>query len=328
MPDIDDDTLGPLPAPSPYARLRKPLFALGMLVIFLLVFGQVLPRLFPASHTETNSTDPVIRHETIGSARERLDQLEAKVKALEDAPRTSDGKASDTRLDDMQSKIDAMQQLQHPAENTAETDRMGHLESLLAQQNDTVQALKTQLGELQSRQRNQLSALTAFGPLKDDALHGASYATDLATLRTLVQDNPKALGLLQQLSAHAEKGVITLPVLQSQFETAADALLSAHAGAVSRQLQSLIRIRKTGERSGDDDEDVLARAESRLNRGEVEAALQQLAALHPDAEQAMAEWAASAQDYVHARQLVDALQLALTQEKPAEEIPESSFVQP
>ena len=64
------------------------------------------------------------------------------------------------------------------------------------------------------------------------------------------------------------------------------------------------------------------RAEAKVERGDVGAALKEMAALSPPATTIMAPWTNNAQAFLHVRETLDALQLAiLAQEKPPESKP-------
>jgi hypothetical protein len=64
---------------------------------------------------------------------------------------------------------------------------------------------------------------------------------------------------------------------------------------IAATLQSLVAIRRVGERAGEDDEALLARAEQRLVAGDTAAALALLARLSPAAAAPLAPWIGRAQ---------------------------------
>jgi len=314
--------------------LRQPLFVLGILFLFWLIFGKIIPYFAFSHHAETAvaaapagnaPAEPKAIAANDADLPERVNRLEAKVRTLEDVMAASPKPAADAATS-------APQSPQSP-QTPADKDNVAQLEASLAQQQTAIQALEAQLGDMQARQSHQLAALTAFAPLKDAVLRGDGFGGELAQLAPLIQDNAKAQDITKQLAPLAEKGVGTLATLQSGFEVAVAKALEAkaHPGTLQRNLQSLIRIRKVGDVQGNDDEAVIARAEAALNHGQVEAALKELSALSPTASGVMAEWTDKAQVFIRARSLINALQVAIAEGgtplkppvAPIESVPES-----
>jgi len=195
-------------------------------------------------------------------------------------------------------------------------EHLAHLEEQLAKQQEMLAALQQQIGEIQSKSAEKLSALTAFGQMKDAILRGEPFASQLDILHPLVKD-ADSYALLDQLTPLAAKGIPTPADLQGQFARTIPAALAPAEGShtVTRNLYSLIRIRKTGEPAGNDDEALIARAESRMAHGEIDGASKELSGLSPAAAEAFAPWMIAAKNRLSALAAVDALQRALVADK-------------
>jgi hypothetical protein len=78
-------------------------------------------------------------------------------------------------------------------------------------------------------------------------------------------------------------------------------------------MRALIRIRKEGEPTGDDDESVIARIEAKLKKGDVANALKESEGLSSLASGFFAAWKDTATHYVSLHEALYALELDLTQ---------------
>lgn len=300
--------------PNPFDGLRRVVFIAGLFFIAWVLLGQVGMRMLRGPHQpmpmreETAvlpSASPEIVKEKdaeIAALRTRLDQMDAKLKILEDVVVASPKPAGTLQ----------------PADMVA-ADRVTHLEEKIKQQEDSLSGVRAQLDELEDKATDRLTALAAFTPLKDAITHGEPFKTELTQIAQLTQRDAKTQAIVAQLAPYAESGAITLGVLQSWFDVSLKkALAASQQGPIMRNLQSLVQIRKVGEQAGSDDESILARAEARLARGDVDAAAKELAALSPPAALVFAAWLTNAEIFLQIRGSVDALQLALQpQPEPA-----------
>jgi len=151
---------------------------------------------------------------------------------------------------------------------------------------------------------------------------GSAYADALADLA-----EASALAPPEALAASAESGVRPLSALQGSFPEAARAALSAAreggidaAGDGTGRFMAFLRA-QTGARSvtpreGDDPDAVLSRAEAALRGGELNAALEEIAALPEAARDALGPWRSAAEARVDALAAADALEAELA--APAE----------
>lgn len=173
--------------------------------------------------------------------------------------------------------------------------------------------LKAQLEELQSNGAHQVTAITEFSIMKEAASHGEPFESEHRQMVALIHD-PAQSALLALLQPFAHSGIPTFTMLQNQFEKLMqNAFAPASKGnSFASNLKSLIRIRKEGEhQQGLDDESVLARAEAKLQRGEIAAALKEMQSLSPPTADVFSQWMRDAKNTIEARNSLDALQIAI-----------------
>ncbi len=151
----------------------------------------------------------------------------------------------------------------------------------------------------------------------DRALQGSgSFSNELSALAELTGENP-AFG---PLHAHAEEGIPSEAVLRLRFPATARAIVNAgqtgaEAGWAERiraALRGLIMLRPTGEVAGDDAAAIVARAETRLQAGDLHAAVQQLSQLEGPAAAAAQDWLVPARNRLAAQQAMAELTAQLT----------------
>jgi len=216
------------------------------------------------------------------------------------------------RIDQLEARLEKSETQKTASEDDAKN--VEHLEAQIAEQEKSLQEMKAQIGEIKTQSNRALSALTAFGILKETVQSGNPFVSQLEQLAKLAPSDERVTAALEQLKPYAEKGIPTLPALQNQFEQLLPNALSPDAknSGWKQNLQSLIRIRKVGEQQqGDDNEAILARAEAKLNRRDIAGALKETEALSAPAAEALAPWTTNAQALVAAGNALDALQLAL-----------------
>ena len=133
--------------------------------------------------------------------------------------------------------------------------------------------------------------------LKRVAERGGSYAKELADVRRIA---PKDLDL-SALDAKAETGLATSQQLASEFKDLTWSLVNADAkpsddGSLIGQLwqgaRSVVQIRKSGNVDGAGTDAIVARAEVRLQAGDLDGALREVSQLQGDARKAAAPWTA------------------------------------
>lgn len=322
-------------------RLRKLLITIAALFVLWVVFRYAGGAMFLQPPRTGAPTAPVQaesqfhpgstlteRDEKIAALESRLNQLEAKLKAFEDvvtaSPRPAEpSEETDIKIAELEAKLDELRQ-QPVSLSDEDTAHVARMDKRIAAQHTELTELKNQLTSVASRGSHEVAVITSFTQMKEAAMAGKPYRTELARLQRLTQDRPSVQPLLAALDAAAEKGLPTRHALLEAFDTTVpQALSGGKAGFLGNNLKSLIRIRKVGaEQLGSDDEAVIARAENMLENGDMAGCLKELARLSPPAATAFASWAARAEGYRKAQDSINALEIALLQnEPPAEPAP-------
>ncbi len=209
-------------------------------------------------------------------------------------------------------------------------------------QEAAVAAYQRELDELRAKVEDQAGA--AFAQLEEtraeaaaieqaalDAARAAQVRAALAQVQTgltsgepmttALEDLETALGepVPEALAAVAE-GTPTLAGLQDTFpEAARAALADARAGGESGEqssafgafLREQLNVRSVAPREGDDADAVLSRAQAAVSEGQIQTALDEIAALPDVAKAKLADWAATAETRVAAVNAADAISLSL-----------------
>lgn len=175
----------------------------------------------------------------------------------------------------------------------------------------SLQPLNARLGELDGR----LSALVksqdklrsdasiaaislALQNLRRAVTEGRPYGRELGSLAAVAPGSLDAAAL----EARRESGVASQSKLQRDFPSAAKAAIEASrepgdgsfAGDLLAKARSLVRVRPTGDVPGSTPDSILARAEIRLEAGDVPAAIREVEQLQGPAAEAMKGWLAEA----------------------------------
>jgi hypothetical protein len=261
----------------------------------------------------------------------RLDALPAvdetlpgRISKLEQAT-PPDTAALQARLNDLSARIDALPKAvavsaPDSAELQALRDQIAALQTGTAA-SDKATALAAEAEQRLTEARDAAAALTAStqaataATLRQAALGriGAALETGVpyvAALADLGGEVPPVL------ADHAATGLPALTALQAAFPDAArrglEAAITADMGAswterVTNFLRTQTGARSLTPREGDDPDAILSRAESALAKGDVAAALAEVATLPDPAKAAMANWTAQADLRQQAVQALTAL---------------------
>ena len=163
--------------------------------------------------------------------------------------------------------------------------------------------LDTRLGRLEAGQRRSFEAAAAAlagASLADAARSSQPFPKTLARVADVLPDSPD----LRALRSLAETGAPSRLILTSEYPAAAArAAVAARAPAgdggflarAAQALASIVVIRRTDRLSGDGPDAVLARAQQRLDEGDLDGALTALDRLPPAGRDAIAPWRAHAQ---------------------------------
>jgi hypothetical protein len=156
----------------------------------------------------------------------------------------------------------------------------------------------------------------AVAELRDALRFSAPFAEQLAAARNVVAADGELAGALDGLAPHAEQGVPTRAELANGFDRAARQAVAAAQGAsepgllggVLRRLNDVVTVRRVGaEAEGDGTEAVLARAEAKLDAGDLGAAVAAVQQLPEPAKAEMSGWIQRAQARLSAEQALSRL---------------------
>ena len=246
--------------------------------------------------------DPALA-EDLSALRGTADDLAVRLAALEAAAAGGDATAA---LSGLQSETSAL------------GSRMAALETALT----GLAALPGEISNLADAQANLRMAASGdtalvLGVLQlRDALRGtAPYEQELNALKSLAENDPALKTIIAPLDSHAASGLPSLKDLQTSFPAMARNVIALERGeeaegigaGILRRLSSLVTIRRTGMVEGEDASAVVARAEVRLNEGDLEGAVQELAGLTGPAAEAAAGWRGDAQAKVTAAEILSQL---------------------
>jgi uroporphyrinogen-III synthase len=263
---------------------------------------------------------------------EQLERTMARVETLEGA------------LAEMRRRVEAAAGTPGDAE-AAETalkelaDRLARIEAAGlqsdARDHEKIETLARKVAELESRavERRQAAAdleVRAFefalGQLRSALDESRPFGEELAALASVAADDPEIAEVAATLEAYAGTGIPTLAELRARFDELAGALSApAPDGAATGQgwvdralarLGRLVRIRRVdGQGTGNDA--VIARAESRLDAGDLEGAVSALAGLDDAGQVTAADWLATARARFAAERALARLEVLLTSQKRA-----------
>lgn len=236
------------------------------------------------------------------AATPALGGMEERLAALESRPAAAGGAAPDTAaLDALRAEVEALKSGGAASANAEALAK--EAEARLAEARDAAAALTAETEAAAAATRRQV-ALTRLSAALES---GAPYAAALADLGGEVPP---------VLAEGADSGLPTLAALQDSFPDAArrglEAAINADMGAswtdrVSNFLRAQTGARSLTPREGDDPDAILSRAEAALAKGDVPAALAEIATLPAPAQEAMADWTATATRRVQAAEAVAAL---------------------
>lgn len=200
----------------------------------------------------------------------------------------------------------------------------------LAGINTSVSAMAARLAALEAVQASQpfggeakaMAYALGLRELERALTTSAPFAVELETLAKLL-DAGVADAALTELRRRSDMGIATSAQLVAGFDSTAAAMVRADA-AVNAQsgwtaktydfVMSLVTIRPLGERAGTDAPSRIARAQMRLNAGDLAAALAELEDMAPATRAAGEPWITDATDRLRADQALAQLTAQLTQQ--------------
>lgn len=281
-----------------------------------------------ALRQQAGAAAPAVDAERMQAVTQRLDALEGTVQGLGGGV---DAASLDQRLGELETRIaDALRQLQQRIDQiesqAARTEPLSRslatLESeanRLAQEVAQANSRILDLSQAVERRRTADSAAQALvlatGQLRAVMENGRPFQAELATIRS-VADDPAIDTLLDRVAPYADGGVPTETVLRQRFDAVAPEILRADTlngdggwldQSVAR-LGSLVSVRRqAGEVEGSGADAVVARAEARLDAGNLDGAISELQSLSGPAADAVRPWLADAEARAAANDVISKL---------------------
>ena len=280
------------------AALRDEIAALGSAAGAAAATGEALAARLDAVEGRAEALAAAANEARAGldGLRRRLDENEAARTARDDRAE----KALAATAARAEALLDRLQRADAGAE------RLDRLEA-------SVQALQRQAGELERAPGRGAAFALALGQLRQAAAQGAAFGAELEAARALAPDGLEADFAV--LAAHAA-GIASRDALARTLPAAMDAArkaerLAAADGWVEHtlaRLEGLVSLRSLdGGQAGGDATAVAARARARLEAGDLEGAVAELAALAPPAAAAAAGWLADARAHLAVHAALDGL---------------------
>jgi uroporphyrinogen-III synthase len=257
-----------------------------------------------------------------------LDELGAELRALQARlgrleGRATEPAASSDQLAALGAEMSAFQARlgrleDHAAAPAASSDQLAALAAAEEALGERIAALEARLAGL-DRIEQRIEALARDGgplptggdvalmlaleQLREALARGGPYAGELDLLSGVVGADSGLADLLAPLQGHAAAGVPSRAALARDFPVVARAVIADSAGGESeglmsgmlRRLSDVVTVRPVGDVEGGDPGPVVARAEHRLQAGDLAGALGELDALDGPAAEAAAGWRARAE---------------------------------
>ncbi|WP_375263597.1 COG4223 family protein [Palleronia sp.] len=283
---------------------------------------------------EQASEDPsqAEMEQTLGQVNEQVATLSERLQLIEGAPAGEpvDLTPVSDRLAELEGQIaDLQEQTGQQAaqiEEMSQSDRLDQLSQRVEELSSTVQSqaqtIEQQQQEIQNAaqsaeaEANRIAVQGALTGIRAALDTGEAYADEIGALR-----EASDVTVPEGLAAPAEEGVPTLNGLRQSFPEAAREALSdsiaATAGeGVADRFGAFIRAqtgaRSLDEQAGDGPDAILSRAEARLNEGDLQAALDEIATLPEAGQEALSGWTARARERLAATQGLSELNSSVT----------------
>ncbi|WP_119420480.1 uroporphyrinogen-III synthase [Desertibaculum subflavum] len=246
-------------------------------------------------------------------ASARLDQLAEQVRQLEARPAGGPGEAAAvTGSGDVVERLAALEQkVQSLAEPQAVPPELSERLEAVERQSKAV-ADRLAAAAPPAGEARRVALVLGVNDLTEQVMSGRPYAEALDQVETLLgEEKPLAAPLQKQ----AGTGVPTVAALRREFDAVARGVIEAAAAGegdhwldhVRGRLASLFVLRRTGEVPGEAPDAVVARAEARLQDGDLAGAVAEIGKLTGRAGEAAADWLRPAQARLDAEAALAAL---------------------
>ncbi len=239
----------------------------------------------------------------LSQALARIDDLErrlAEVREMATAVTSSSG--ADVDLSPMMKRIDALEATDRAAQQNI---------SSLADKIDNVAKARSGGGKASG-------LVLAIAQLRDTALSGRPFASQLDAIDALAAEQPEIRAATSGLAARADSGLPTMDSLKARFSgIAGDIVTLARSGdgdwidQAAGRLSQLVALRRTDGQSGDPVEDAVADIEKNMAAGDIAAAVATASTLSDsldgEAQRILENWLIDAKARASAVRALDAL---------------------
>lgn len=242
----------------------------------------------------------------------RLDELAARVAQVEGRPAVAGGGGeSAAQIEELDRRIAALTERVAglgPREEAPSDlpERLAAVERQAKAVADRLAAAAPPAGEAL-----RVALVLGVGELSEQALSGRPYADALSQVESLLGADR---ALAEPLKPNAAPGIPTVTALRRDFDDVARRVVEAAAGEgdhwldhVRGRLAALFVLRRTGEVPGEAPDAVVARAEARLQNGDLAAAVAEIGKLSGRPAEAAADWRRRAETRLEAEKALAAL---------------------
>lgn len=283
---------------------RKKGWVLWIAVLLLLVGLGALYYYVPLPKELSGLTATVPLPKASETLSDRITALEETLAAL---PQASPGSSSalntiETDIASLDARLAALEQRTTRRSSGKETEAFKpEIEKL----RNELQNLTSRLVSLEHDPKKAASIdvpmnprLRAVEDLREGLWEYGPFSERLSALLSVAGDDPEVMKVLAPITAYADQGIPTLPILRVRFDDMAAAVLEAGwtkpeadwRERILANLASVVTVRRTGDLEGDDLEAVLARAEVALNAGDLERTVSLLEGIGEPALKAAESW--------------------------------------
>ncbi|WP_282604869.1 COG4223 family protein [Pelagibius sp. Alg239-R121] len=270
----------------------------------------------------SDGNGPAAGQAELAALKARLDELAGQIAAGSSSSGSTSEGTTQTATPEAAAAVSALTDRLAEMERTIAAlpdpeARLGELDSRLAETEKGVAALPA----LESRLTTELAALNEAlpkGPSQEagdaamflallqlrEALSGSgSFETELSLVDGLAAEDAELKTALAPLAEHAASGIAGLQGLQASFKTMARKAVAASRGGESddwasktlRKISEVVSVRPVGLVEGEDAGAVLARAEVKLDAGDLAGAVMELDTLTGAAAENAAGWRSNAE---------------------------------
>ena len=279
----------------------------------------------PDGNTASTESAPgsALDSQELAALKTQVERLAGRIGSNDGAaPQSDQGQVAElnTRLDELEGKLAA---LPDPAAQLNEFDSrlsateqgVAGLPALETRLSAELAALNEALPKGPSEEAGDAAMFLALLQLRQALSGSGAYEAELALVDGLAAEDADLKAALAPLAGHAASGIAALPSLQASFGEMAGQVVAAARGGEEgdwvgktlRKVSEIVTVRPVGLVEGDDPGAVLARAEVKLEAGDLAAAVTELDALNGAAAEGAAGWRQQAEARLEAEKALSLL---------------------